>query len=63
MVPFPVFPVIFLKSKKKKFTDDASKYVLRTVNTYPSPEVFLRSKRKWGESFTEVFFIKCPHHT
>ncbi len=42
---FVPFPIIFLKSKKK-FTDDTTKYVFRTVNTHPSPEVFLRSKPK-----------------
>ncbi len=34
-----------------------------TRSTHPSPEVFLRSMRKWGGCFAEVFFIKCPHHT
>ena len=52
-----------LANSKKKNHGCAAKYVLHTVNTYPSPEVFLRSMRKWGGCFAEVFFIKCPHHT
>ncbi len=27
-----------------------------------APEVFQTSLGKWGGSFPEVFFIKCPHH-
>ncbi len=53
---------MFLKLQKKKTTACAAKSVLRTVHTYPSAEVFLRSMRKWGRSFAEVFFIKCSHH-
>jgi hypothetical protein len=52
MVPFPV---IFLKLKKK-ITADAAKYVLRTINTYPSPEVFLRSMRELGGLLSSFFF-------
>jgi len=60
--PYPLmfFWIFFYKQKN---TADAAKSVLRTVHSYPSPEVFLRSTRKWGGSFAEVFFIKCPHHT
>ena len=50
-------------NRKKKFTVDAAKCVLLTVHAYPSPEVFWRSIGKWGGSFTEVYFIKCPHPT
>jgi hypothetical protein len=28
----------------------------------PNIDVFRRSIGKWGGSFAEVFFIKCPHH-
>jgi hypothetical protein len=57
------FRLVFLKLQKKKITACAAKSVLRTVHTYPSPEVFLRSIGKWGGSFAEVYFIKCPHLT
>jgi hypothetical protein len=55
-------PAHVLETSKKKITACAAKSVLRTVHTYPSAEVFLRSIRKWGGSFAKVFFIKCPHH-
>ncbi len=57
------FRLTFLKLQKKKITACAAKSVLRTVHTHPSAEVFLRSMRKWGGSFAEVYFIKCPHPT
>ena len=56
------FRLTFLKLPKKQITASAAKSVLHTVHTYPSAEVFLRSIRKWGGSFVEVLFIKCPHH-
>jgi hypothetical protein len=43
--------------------DDDSKMCVPTFHVYPaSPEVFLRNIGEWGESFVEVYFIKCPHH-
>jgi hypothetical protein len=51
IVPSP----LMLSKSKKKFTADAAKCVLRTVHTYPSPEVFLRSVGKWGGLLPRFF--------
>ncbi len=40
MVPFPVI----LEIREKKISVGDAKYVLHTVNTYPSPEVFPKDK-------------------
>jgi len=57
------FRLMFLKPQKKKNHGLRRKKCVPHGPHNPSPEVFLRSIGKWGGSFAEVYFIKCPHPT